>query len=298
MMRHNNSTKTVLASLFSALCLFALVSCGSSGPRSLLDDIQAGHVTLGTKFDQPGLGERTPNKDFEGLDADISRYIIKYIADKNGWKEPEITWKETPSAQRETLINNGEVNMIAATYSINKGRLAAVDFAGPYLVTHQALLVRSDSGITGLGDIAPGTRLCSVSGSTPAQKVKKALPDVQLQEFDTYAACAEGVKQNVVDALTTDATILAGFAQRYEERFGDDFKVIELQNPDGSFWTDEHYGIGIPKNDEAAKAAINEALNVLHDSGEFRVIAQKHLGDDFDASVKPVIGDLSFVDKR
>uniref|UniRef100_UPI0039BF5C17 transporter substrate-binding domain-containing protein n=1 Tax=Corynebacterium nuruki TaxID=1032851 RepID=UPI0039BF5C17 len=99
-------------------------------------------------------------------------------------------------------INNGEVNMITASYPITAGRPAAVDFAGPYLVTHQALLVRGDSGIKQLSDVAPGTRLCSVSGSTPAQKVKAALPDVQLQEFDTYAACAEGVKQGVVDALT------------------------------------------------------------------------------------------------
>lgn len=187
--------------------------------------------------------------------------------------------------------------MIVATYSINKGRLAAVDFAGPYLVTHQALLVRDNSGISNLSDVVAGTRLCSVAGSTPAQKVKKALPEVQLQEFDTYAACAEGVKQNVVDALTTDATILAGFAQRYKERFGDNFKLIELQNPDGSFWTDEYYGIGIPKGDEDAKKIINEALNSLYDSGGFQAIARKYLGDDFGATLRPAIGDLSFVDK-
>ena len=272
-----------------------LVACGSTGSRSLLDDIASGKVILGTKFDQPGLGERTPEREFTGVDADVSRFVVNYIADKHGWAAPELQWRETPSAQRETLINNGEVNMIAATYSINKGRLAAVDFAGPYLVTHQALLVRGDTGITGLADVAPGTRLCSVSGSTPAQKVKAALPEVQLQEFDTYAACAEGVKQSVVDALTTDATILAGFAQRYQERFGDDFQVVELRNPDGSFWTDEYYGIGLPKGDQDGKAAVNEALHAMYDTGAFAQIVAKHLGEDFQLGDKPNIGDLSFV---
>lgn len=286
------------AAVIATAGVLALASCGSSEPRSLLDDIRDGHVTLGTKFDQPGLGERTPGKQYVGVDTDVSRYVVNHIAERNGWDAPEITWRETPSSQRETLINNGEVNMIAATYSINAGRLKAVDFGGPYLVTHQALLVRGDAGITGLGNLADGTRLCSVSGSTPAQKVKAALPKVQLQEFDTYAACAEGVKQGVVDALTTDATILAGFAQRYRERYGDDFRVVELKNDDGSYWTDEYYGIGLPRGDSADRDAVNEALDALWDSGELRAIIDRYLGEDFELGDKPDIGDLSFTDNK
>ncbi len=293
-----SALKRLTAAVVATASVVALTACGSGGARDLLADIESGHVVMGTKYDQPNLGERTPDKQFAGLDTDVSRYVVEYIAKKHGWATPEIEWRETPSAQRETLINNGEVNMITATYSINKGRLKAVDFAGPYLVTHQALLVREDSGINGLNDIAPGTRLCSVSGSTPAQKVKDALPEVQLQEFDTYAACAEGLKQGVVDATTTDATILAGFAQRYKERFGEEYSVIQLKKDDGSFWTNENYGIGLPKGDDKAKAEVNEALNEMHDSGEFQKIVAKNLGDNVDLGEKPKIGDLSFVDKK
>lgn len=293
-----SALKRLTAAVVATASVVALTACGSGGARDLLADIESGHVVMGTKYDQPNLGERTPDKQFAGLDTDVSRYVVEYIAKKHGWATPEIEWRETPSAQRETLINNGEVNMVTATYSINKGRLKAVDFAGPYLVTHQALLVREDSGIKGLNDIAPGTRLCSVSGSTPAQKVKDALPEVQLQEFDTYAACAEGLKQGVVDATTTDATILAGFAQRYKERFDEDYSVIQLKNDDGSFWTNENYGIGLPKGDDKAKAEVNEALNEMHDSGEFQKIVAKNLGDNVDIGEKPKIGDLSFVDEK
>ncbi|MDK8869579.1 glutamate ABC transporter substrate-binding protein [Corynebacterium macclintockiae] len=293
-----SALKRLTAAVVATASVVALTACGSGGARDLLADIESGRVVMGTKFDQPNLGERTPDKQFAGLDTDVSRYVVEYIAKKHGWATPEIEWRETPSAQRETLINNGEVNMITATYSINKGRLKAVDFAGPYLVTHQALLVREDSGIKGLNDIAPGTRLCSVSGSTPAQKVKSALPEVQLQEFDTYAACAEGLKQGVVDATTTDATILAGFAQRYQKRFNEKYSVIQLKKDDGSFWTNENYGIGLPKGDDKAKAEVNEALNEMHDSGEFQKIVAKNLGDNVDLGEKPKIGDLSFVDKK
>ncbi|MGJ4082212.1 glutamate ABC transporter substrate-binding protein [Corynebacterium macclintockiae] len=293
-----SALKRLTAAVVATASVVALTACGSGGARDLLADIESGRVVMGTKFDQPNLGERTPDKQFAGLDTDVSRYVVEYIAKKHGWATPEIEWRETPSAQRETLINNGEVNMITATYSINKGRLKAVDFAGPYLVTHQALLVREDSGIKGLNDIAPGTRLCSVSGSTPAQKVKSALPEVQLQEFDTYAACAEGLKQGVVDATTTDATILAGFAQRYQKRFNEKYSVIQLKKDGGSFWTNENYGIGLPKGDDKAKAEVNEALNEMHDSGEFQKIVAKNLGDNVDLGEKPKIGDLSFVDKK
>ncbi|MCJ7859544.1 transporter substrate-binding domain-containing protein [Corynebacterium kalidii] len=288
--------RRIAATVVVAAGAVSLASCGNTEARSLLADIENGSVVLGTKYDQPGLGERTPEKDFVGMDVDVSRYVVTYIADKNGWDVPDMQWRETPSAQRETLINNGEVNMITASYSINAGRLAAVDFAGPYMVTHQGLLVESQTGITGLEDVKDGMRLCSVSGSTPAQKVKDALPGVQLQEFDTYAACAEGVKQGVVDALTTDSTILAGFAQRYKERYDDDFRVIQLQNPDGSFWTDEHYGIGLPKGDGADREAVNEALEEMYDSGAFDRIVKDNLGEDFEVGPKPAIGDLSFAD--
>ncbi len=286
--------RSSIAAALALACTAALSACSDSGPRNLLQDIEAGHVVLGTKFDQPGLGARTPQKEFVGVDPDVSRFVVSYIANKHGWEEPEITWRETPSAQRETLINNGEVDMIAATYSISASRLRAVDFAGPYLLTHQAILVRADDPISGLKDMNADTKLCSVTGSTPAQKIKKALPEVQLQEFDTYSACVEALARGKVDALSTDATILAGFAQQYPGTM----KVIELKNEDGSYWTNENYGIGIAQGQPEAIAEINEALNALHDSGEYEKIIQNNLGDAIDPGTKPKIGDLSFTEEK
>lgn len=175
-----------------------LVACGdssdsASGGEGLLGAIESGSVTLGTKFDQPGLGLREGDGSMTGLDVDIATYVVNHIAKDKGWEEPEIEWRETPSAQRETLIENGEVDLITATYSINASRAEKVNFAGPYLITHQALLTQTDNKeITGLEGL-DGKILCSVTGSTPAQKVKEALPSVQLQEYDTYSSCVEAL---------------------------------------------------------------------------------------------------------
>lgn len=269
-----------------------LAACGGDSATNaggLMKDIEAGNVTLGTKFDQPGLGLRNPDGSMSGLDVDVATYVVNHIAKANGWAEPKIEWKETPSAQRETLIQNGTVDMIAATYSINKSRAESVNFGGPYLLTHQALLVQDkNTEIKGLEDL-DGKILCSVTGSTPAQKVKEALPSVQLQEYDTYSSCVEALSQGNVDALTTDATILNGYSAQTPGAF----KVVELKK-DGKDFTNERYGIGVKKDDQAATDAINAALKDMHSDGSFDKFVKENLGAG-DAIEPGTPGDLSFL---
>lgn len=270
-----------------------LAACGGSSGDSdgLLSSIESGNVTLGTKFDQPGLGLREPDGSMTGLDVEVATYVVNSIAAENGWEEPSIDWRETPSAQRETLIQNGEVDMITATYSINPGRSESVNFGGPYLLTHQALLVQdSNNEINGLDDLE-GKILCSVTGSTPAQKVKEALPTVQLQEYDTYSSCTEALRQGNVDAMTTDATILNGYAAQSPGNF----RVVEMEK-DGEPFTNEYYGIGLTKDDSEGTDAINTALEAMFEDGSFDKFISDNLGEG-EAITKGTPGDLSFMDE-
>lgn len=285
----------VAAAVLAVAATASISACGSTEPRSLLKSIESGSVILGTKYDQPGLGLRHPDKSMSGLDVDIATYVVNTIAAENGWNQPKITWRETPSAQRETLLKNGEVDMITATYSINAGRAKSVDFGGPYLVTHQALLVRKDdSSLSTLADLENGRKLCSVTGSTPAQKVKKELPGVQLQEYDSYSSCVEALHQKKVDAMTTDATILYGFAAQYEG----EFKVVEMNKADGKPFTNERYGIGHAKGDQESNDAINRALEKMYTDGSFEKFLAANLGDDAKVVEQGTPGDLSFLDKK
>lgn len=290
-MKRSTIFRTAAVTATTAIAGTALVACGSgSSSEGMLAAIESGEVTVGTKYDQPGLGLHNPDGSMSGLDVDVAEYVVNSIAEENGWDAPTITWRETPSAQRETLIQNGEVDLIAATYSINKGRSESVNFGGPYLVTHQALLVREDeTEITDLESL-DGKILCSVTGSTPAQKVKDALPGVQLQEYDTYSSCVEALRQGNIDAMTTDATILLGYSAQAPGQF----KVIEMEQ-DGEPFTDEYYGIGLAKDDQEGTDAINDALTQLHESGEFDTLVDKNLGGD--EAVSPgTPGDLSFIE--
>lgn len=261
--------------IVAALLAAALTACGSTEPRNLLDSIRNGKVVLGTKYDQPGLGIRNPDRTVTGFDPSVSTYVVNHIADALNVPHPQITWRETPSAQRETLINNGEVDMIAATYSITAARAKKVDFAGPYLVNYQAMLVRKDDdSITSLTDLNNGKKLCSVTGSTPAQNVKAQLPSVQLQEYDSYSSCVEALRRGKVDALTTDEVILAG----YSNFFPGEFKIVGMTYPQaacitssgkkvlktaGSPFSTERYGIGMAKQFPDAVVAVNQALDAM-----------------------------------
>ncbi len=183
------------------------------------------------------------------------------MAGKLGVAPENIEFKESPSAQRETLIQNGEVDYIVATYSITDARKEKVDFAGPYFIAGQSLLVKSDNtDITGPDSLNGGKKLCSVTGSTPAQKVKDTYAqDVQLQEFDTYSACVEALRNGAVDAVTTDDIILAGYAAQYPG----ELKVV------GAPFTEERYGIGLAKGDDETRAKINDAITAMIADGSW-----------------------------
>ena len=145
-----------------------------------------------------------------------------------------------------------------ATYSITDARKEKVYFAGPYLDTGQSLLVRADNtDITGPESLANNKKLCSVSGSTPAQRIKDKYPGVQLQQYDTYSACVEALRNGAIDAVSTDEVILAGFAAQYPGAF----KII------GKPFSDEHYGIGLRHGDREMRDKINDAILEMQQDG-------------------------------
>lgn len=305
-----------------ALLAAAVTGCGNAEPRDLIASIKSGHVVLGTKYDQPGLGLQGPDGSVTGFDPTVSEFVVNHIADRLGVAHPQITWRETPSAQRETLIGNGEVDMIAATYSINEARAKKAAFAGPYLVTYQGLLVRkNDDSLNSLMDLNNGKKLCSVSGSTSAQNVKAQLSGVQLQEYDSYSSCVEALRRGKVDALTTDETILAGYAHRYPG----EFKLVSMTYPkdacvkgklkkQGQPFSTERYGIGMAKNYPQAVTDVNEAITAMlqptpgTDSSPWSRALRSSLGDEtVDAWIAradapgskyrllPTVGDLGFL---
>ncbi|SDK33304.1 glutamate ABC transporter substrate-binding protein [Streptomyces indicus] len=222
-------------------------------------------IKIGIKFDQPGIGQKTPDG-FAGFDVDVATFVAKEL----GYSEDQIEFVQTPSADRENALKNGDVEFIAASYSINDEREKLVDFAGPYLLAHQDLLVKADSDIAEGTDLN-GKKLCSVAGSTSAQNVKKEIaPKAQLQERGTYSECLEGLAGGSIDALTTDDSILAGYAA--QDQYKGKFKLAGLK------LSNENYGIGVKEGNKDLKDKINKALEKMVADGAWEEAVKKNLG--------------------
>ena len=257
------SKKILAAAAGSALAL-TMASCGGGGGGA--GGTAGDTITIGIKYDQPGLGQKV-GEDYKGLDVDVARYVAKEL----GFEGDKVIFKETPTPQRETAIQGGQVALIFATYSINDERKKKVSFAGPYFIAGQDLLVSADNtDITG-PDAMDGKTLCSVTGSTPAEKIKKEYATaVKLFEQDTYTKCVEALVGGTVDAVTTDNVILAGFAA--QPQYAGKLKVV------GKPFSTERYGVGLKLGDTELCGKVNAAIEKMISEGSWQKAVDDNVG--------------------
>jgi len=224
-----------------------------------------GKLVIGVKADQPGLGLQTGGK-YEGFDVEIAKIIAKDL----GLSEDKIEWKTTTTPNREPFIQQGTVDLVVATYTINDDRKKKVNFAGPYYVAGQDLLVKVDNTTITGPDSLDGKKVCSVTGSTPAKRIQTEHPKAALQLFDSYSKCVEALAQCSVDAVTTDDIILAGYAA--QSQFAGKLKVV------GKPFSTEPYGIGLKKEDKSSCDKINEILKAAAADGRYKAAWDATLG--------------------
>ncbi|MEE6297096.1 glutamate ABC transporter substrate-binding protein [Georgenia wangjunii] len=229
---------------------------------------EGGSVTIGIKFDQPGLGLQE-GSDYTGFDVAVATHVAEQL----GYAAEDIEWVETPSPQRETMLQNGQVDMIFATYSITDSRKETIAFAGPYFVAGQDLLVAADdTEITG-PDSLDGKVLCSVEGSTSAERIREEYSEgVELFPTVGYSECVELLAAGTVDAVTTDDIILAGYAAQPE--YEGQFKVV------GTPFSEEYYGVGLPQDNDVCED-INTAITEMIEDGTWEQLIAENVGDTY-----------------
>ncbi|MEV7991188.1 glutamate ABC transporter substrate-binding protein [Streptomyces sp. NPDC086077] len=274
--------RKVSAAATTALVLsLTATACGGGDGDSESGSGGGDKIKIGIKYDQPGLGLKEPGGSFSGFDVDVATYVAKEL----GYEADQIEWVETKSADRENALSRGDVKFIAATYSITDERKEKVDFGGPYLLAHQDLLVKADSDIKEGTDLN-GKKLCSVTGSTSAQNVKDEIaPDAQLKQYGTYSECIAGLQSGAVDAVTTDDSILAGFAA--QEQYKGKFKLAGLK------LSNENYGIGVKKGDSETLNKINEALEKMVSEKAWDKAVQDNFGPaNYKNEPAPKIGQI------
>jgi glutamate transport system substrate-binding protein len=236
-----------------------------AGSPTLTAARNRGHLVVGAKEDQPYLGEKDPASGvYSGFDIEIAKMVGAYL----GFRGDQVQFKTIASANRETSLQNGQVDYYVGTYTINDNRKKLVGFAGPYFVAGQSLLVRKhETGINGPQDLA-GKTVCSAAGSTPYQRIQQQYPKAKLVGYDTYSACVDNLITGQVDAVTTDNAILQGYAAKAP----DELKLV------GEPFSTEPYGIGVPRGDTVLRNLINDALEHNERNGNWKRAYDATLG--------------------
>jgi glutamate transport system substrate-binding protein len=224
---------------------------------TMADLADAGEITIGTKFDQPLFGLVGPDGIPVGFDVEIG----KIVAAELGIEPDDIEWVEAISANREPFIQNGDVDLVIATYTINDTRKEVVSFAGPYYEAGQDLLVAEGNpeGIEGPEYFQenPDAAVCTVSGSTSEKNIAEYTTNVL--PANGYSDCLEPLRTGAAVAVTTDNVILAGLADASDG----EFEVVN--NP----FTQEPYGIGLALDDTDFRTFINDTLEAAFEDGRW-----------------------------
>lgn len=198
---------------------------------------QRGKLIAGVKYDTKPFGFSDTDQQIKGFDIDLIREIAgRLLGDKNA-----VEFRQVTSSNRIFSLTSGTVDLVAATMTITDKRQRIIDFSRPYYIAGQAIMVKKDSPIKHVNNLA-GKNVIVVLGSTSEINIKQFVPNVKILGFRTYTDAFNALKSGRGDALTTDDTIIYGFMSE-----SPDFKILS------SRLTKEPYGLGFKKGPETIR---------------------------------------------
>jgi ABC-type amino acid transport substrate-binding protein len=230
---------------------------------------ERGEITIGVKFDVPPFGFENPQSgEVEGFDVDMGKIIAEELG-----VEPKFV--EAISDNRIPFLQQGEVDLILSTMTINQERDLEIEFSEPYYIANGRILVPGDSDIRGLEGLA-GKRVCTALGSTYEETIREQAPEADLKLVDTYSECLELLQNGAIDAISTDDVILTGMIIQ-----DDTLKMV------GDELTTEPYGAGIKEGDKEFQTFVSDTLEAAQADGRWQETYQKWVGQYINREAQP-----------
>jgi len=270
------SVLLLLLSLVLVVSAFALTGCGSEEPAEPTDPgtpaaelpagVQAikdsGELRVGVKADVPNFGllDAATNK-YEGMEIDLA-YAL---AERMGLTAEDVKFEAVTAKTRGPLLDNGQLDVVIATFTIKPERLEQWNFSQPYYQDEVGLLVKKDSGISGLAGL-DGKVVGVAQGATSRDAVQaeadKAGIKVSFLEFATYPEINAALESGRVDAFSVDKSILSGYVT-------DDSVIL----PDG--FSPQDYGAAMKKGNDDLTDFFNEMLDEMESNGDMAALLEK-----------------------
>ncbi|MDO8950393.1 MAG: MetQ/NlpA family ABC transporter substrate-binding protein [Actinomycetota bacterium] len=269
------SALLVLLALSLVLGAFALAGCGAkeeaaapetepavelpAGAKAIKD---AGVLRVGVKADVPNFGlQDAATGEFAGMEIDLAKAIAKRI----GIAEDKVKFEAVTAKTRGPLLDNGQLDLVIATFTIKPERLEQWNFSKPYYQDEVGLLVKNSSGIKSLADLN-GKTVGVAQGATSRDAVQaeadKAGVKVTFLEFATYPEINAALESGRVDAFSVDKSILSGYLT-------ENSTIL----PDG--FSPQDYGIASKKGTDDLTTFINGMLAEMETNGEMKTLLEK-----------------------
>ena len=232
-----------------------------------------GQLIVGVSGDTLLFGARNPLKnEIEGFDIDMLKEVAKAIFGPEG--ESNITYKVITYADRlpnlEAGPDNGGVDIVAHTMTINCNRWLRIAFSSTYFDAGQRVLVKKESGFESIDDLnAAAAIVCAPEGSTNIDFLRS-----NTERFDQLVVlakpditdCLVAMQQGQADAATGDDTVLAGLAAQDPNT-----EVV------GETFTEEPYGLGMAKDNDDFVRFVNHVIEEMRIDGRWGAIYEKWL---------------------
>ncbi|WP_102372956.1 transporter substrate-binding domain-containing protein [Enorma phocaeensis] len=258
----------------AAVAGLGLAGCGGSGDTgsgsaaasaSKLQTIRdRGVLNCGVKADVLGYGYLdTATQEYEGLEIDLCYQIAAAVfeVEYEEAKEQDLcAFTTVTPATRGTLIDSGQLDIVAATYTITPEREEDWDFSTPYRTDSVGIMVKKDNGWTSMEDL-DGVTIGVSTGSTTQSLVEQMIEDEgfscvpTFQEYQSYPEIKDALDAGMVGAFAMDRSTL--------NTYMDD--TVELLQPEVEFGTQD-YGVATEKGSDLSEL-VDETVNELLDNG-------------------------------
>ena len=230
--------------------------------------IDRGVLKVGCKSDIPKFSlQNTATEEYEGFEDDLAYAIAGKIfgctADEAKEKKL-VEFQGVTAKTRGPLLENGEIDLVIATFTITDERKETYNFSTPYYTDAVGLLVNKDSGIQSIQDL-DGKIIGGAQSSTSKKGFEEYVAEKGLdvkpefQEFDGYPALAQALATKQIDCFSVDRAILAGYVN-------DSNMILEDR------FAEQDYGVASAKENTGLAALVEEQVTSMLSDGSMKAL--------------------------
>jgi polar amino acid transport system substrate-binding protein len=252
--------KFTALSILIGMILILVVGCSSTSSTKKTNQLVIG---IDDKF--APMGFRDENNEIVGFDIDYAKAAAEKM-------DREVVFQPIDWSSKESELNSGRIDLIWNGYTITEDRKEKVLFTKPYLKNAQIIMVKSDSNLSKMEELAGKVvgvqSLSSASDALNANEIKAKIKTVT--EFKDNVLALSDLKIGRIDAVIIDQIV----ADYYMTKEKDTYKILDES------LAPEEYGIGVKKENEALLNELQKALDEINEDGTATKISEKWFGED------------------